>query len=257
MLYVIEDIGSRDYQEDRNHVILNFYKDFNYFAVFDGHGDHKVSSFLKLYFADILKSELLANGNEPIEKTLFSAFNRLNKILPKNIATHAGSTALIVLQNESVMYVANVGDSRAIINNGEKAHSITIDHKPDLEKEYTRIQRDGGFVTRDPFGVARVNGTLAMSRAVGDFYLQPFVSWVPDIFTVKLLKSNRFVVVASDGVWDVLSNQHVVDIVNNGLKQNDLNIDPKKTMNIISRNLLKESRIRGSGDNITILLLIL
>ena len=170
---------------------------------------------------------------------------------------HAGSTALVMIKNDYMMYVANVGDSRAVINNGQDAVSITTDHKPDTDKEKQRIVKDGGFVVYDPVGIPRVNGTLAMSRAVGDFYLHPFVSWVPDIFTVKLGKSNTFVVAASDGLWDVLSNQQVVDMVNSGLKQNDLNIDPKKTLNIITRKLLKEARIRGSGDNTTILLLIL
>lgn len=257
MLFVIEDIGSRNYQEDRHHVIFDFYKDFDYFAVFDGHGDDKVSTFLKLYFAEILKSELLLEEEPLIEKRILNAFARLNKLLPKNIAMHAGSTALVMIKNDYMMYVANVGDSRAVINNGQDAVSITTDHKPDTDKEKQRIVKDGGFVVYDPVGIPRVNGTLAMSRAVGDFYLHPFVSWVPDIFTVKLGKSNTFVVAASDGLWDVLSNQQVVDMVNSGLKQNDLNIDPKKTLNIITRKLLKEARIRGSGDNTTILLLIL
>lgn len=257
MLYVIEDIGLRDYQEDRHHVIFNFYKDFHYFAVFDGHGDDKVSTFLKLYFADILKSELMLEIEPLLEKRIFNAFARLNALLPKNIATNAGSTALILLKNDYVMYVANVGDSRAVINNGNEAVAITVDHKPDVEKEKLRITNDGGFVIYDPMGTPRVNGTLAMSRAVGDFYLHPYVSWVPDIFTVKLWKNNNFVIAASDGLWDVLSNQRVVDIVNQNLQENDLSINPKKTMSTVTHTLLKEARIRGSGDNTTILLLIL
>jgi serine/threonine protein phosphatase PrpC len=192
-----------------------------------------------------------------IEKRILNAFDRLNKILPKNIGTNAGSTALILLRNENIIYVANVGDSRAIVNNGDKAVAITVDHKPDVEKEKLRIINDGGFVFYDPMGTPRVNGTLAMSRAVGDFYLQPYVSWVPDIFTVKLWKKNHFLVAASDGLWDVLSNQEVVDIVNKSLKENDISTNPKTIMSKVTHSLLKEARLRGSGDNTTILLLIL
>ena len=83
MLYVIEDIGSRDYQEDRHHVIFDLYKDFHYFAVFDGHGDDKVSTFLKLYFADILKSELMLEIEPLLEKRIFNAFARLNALYQK------------------------------------------------------------------------------------------------------------------------------------------------------------------------------
>jgi len=257
MLYIIEEIGLRDYQEDRHHVILDFYKTFDYLAVFDGHGDDKVSTFLKLYFPDILKTELKKENSDSIEKKLFDAFVRLNEVLPKSIALHSGSTALIILRDKNTLYVANIGDSRAVIDNNNQAVALTVDHKPDLDSEYRRIIQNGGFVSKDPFGVARVCGTLAMSRAVGDFYLHPYISYLPDIFSVKINKGNKFLVAASDGIWDVISNQDVVDFVNKGLHNNDLKTNPRSILNTITRTILKESRIRGSGDNVTILLLIL
>jgi serine/threonine protein phosphatase PrpC len=257
MLYVIEDIGMRDYQEDRHAVAFNFFKNFHYFAVFDGHGDEKVAVFMKLYFKDILKSEMEKSNEIPIERCILNAFARLQTVLPKNISTHAGSTALVILVANDTLYVANVGDSRAIMNFREKALSITEDHKPDTPSEYNRIISLGGAVIKDPYGTPRVNGTLALSRAIGDLYLSPFVTWMPDIYTVKLNEHNKYVIAASDGLWDVFKNQEIVDYINTSLSPKSLKSNPKKALNTVCSNLLKMARMKGSGDNITIIMLIL
>lgn len=259
MLFVIEDIGGRNYQEDRHSVFFGIYKDINYYAVFDGHGDEKVAVFMKLYFKDILVIELMQGekSGRTIHDSIFNAFKRLQSILPQSIAMHAGSTALVIVQKEDTLYVANVGDSRAVINVNKKAFPITEDHKPSKKEEYERITQVGGTVITDPFGVPRVNGNLALSRAIGDLYLAPAITWVPDIYTLQLTKSNNFLVAASDGLWDVVSNQELVDFIHFHLSDIKLHKNPKAALNNVCSNLLKHARQKGSTDNVTILLLIL
>lgn len=258
MLYVIEDIGGREYHEDRHCIEFNIYKDIHYFAVFDGHGNEKVAVFMKMFFKDILKIELGKSNRIPIEQCLYNAFLRLQTIIPKDIAINSGSTALVILKQGNTLYVANVGDSRAIMSSNKKAIPITEDHKPNKKEEYDRITQLGGFVIRDPYGTPRVNGTLALSRAIGDFYLSPYVSWVPDIYTVKLNPSNKYLVAASDGLWDVYDNQELVDYINSFVFNNSSsNTTQSKLYNTLCIDLLRRTRSKGSSDNVTIMLFVL
>lgn len=243
MFNIITDQGARDHDEDRNDVFYNIYENINYFAIFDGHGGDAVSTFLKVYFKDIIKKELLQNNGQNIEQCLMNSFTKMNEIIPRNIGITTGSTALVILKNKDKLYIANIGDCRAITNFKNKALPITIDHKPNLKREYERITNLGGVVLFDPYGTPRVSGNLAVSRSFGDYYLAPFVTWTPDIFTVELNNNNNFLIAASDGLWDVLSNQEVIDIV---FKNN-------KNHNSTCIELLKTARLKHSGDNITIL----
>lgn len=251
MLWVIQDIGARPYQEDRYSNHLGFWGNLDYFAVFDGHGDDKVSSFLESHFKDLLKFEL--DNYFPdlsIEQCLYKAFADLANLLPREMAMNSGSTAVVIIKDKKTLYIANVGDSRVIINNNKKAVPISEDHKPSDKAEYDRIVKLGGRVIIDPYGTARVNGTLAVSRAVGDFYLSPYVSGLPDIYTVKLIKANKYLIAATDGLWDVFDNQELVNLIE-AMMENDEDIDS------ICQKMLTFSRIKGSGDNITILFIML
>ena len=245
---VLTDIGMRPYQEDRFDMTPRFFENLNFYAVYDGHGDGKVSEFLRDHMQEIIRNELalMRDTGHSIEQCISNAFKNLKILLPAHISTYAGSTAVVVLQNaeKGMLYVANVGDSRAITNIGKFAQPITEDHKPNTEAEYKRIVRAGGFVEMDDFGTPRVNGSLALSRAVGDNSLSPAVISTPDIYTVKLGLANKYVVIATDGLWDVFSNQEVIDIVLLS------RINPKN----ICLDLLQGARTRGSTDNLTIIL---
>lgn len=259
MLCVIEDIGLRNYQEDRHSICFNFFKDFHYFSVFDGHGDEKVAVFLKLYFLKIITNELIKSYPQiSIEKCLYNAMKTANKIIPYNISVNAGSTAIIIIKQNTNIYVANIGDSRVVINNFDKAVQVTEDHKPDVPAEYNRIINLGGKVTKDIYGIARINNILSLSRSIGDFNLLPYISWVPDIYRMQITDANKYLIAATDGLWDVFENQELVNYINNNLSEfnNDLqHIDNR--MSVLCKNLLKIARLKGSKDNITILLLTL
>lgn len=123
-----------------------------------------------------------------------------------------GSTAVSVLIVDRTIYVANVGDSRAVLcTQGGRAIDMSADHKPAREDEKARIEKLGGRVIH--YGTWRVQGVLAVSRAIGDRRLKAFVSSEPEIKSWALQDSDEFLILATDGVWDVLSSQAAVDIV--------------------------------------------
>jgi serine/threonine protein phosphatase PrpC len=210
-----------------------------------------------LYFKDVLRNELFQE--DQISNAILKACNKVHEILPKELCFTTGSTCLLVLQNAKELWVANIGDCRAVINRGTEALQITIDHKPNLKSEYDRIVSVGGFVTNDPMGVPRVNGNLALSRSFGDHYLHPAVTWVPDIYHYNLFDQCSYIFVASDGVYDAVQNQEIVTILNNEYKKlnasSNLNtVDVKLATRNACRNILQLARMRGSGDNVTIIL---
>lgn len=259
MLYVIEDIGSRKYQEDKHSICFNFFKNFHYFSVFDGHGDDKVAIFLKLHLKDIIKTELNKSYQKiSIEQCLYNAIKIINTIIPYNIGLHSGSTVIVIIKQQDKIFIINIGDSRVITNNFNKAIQITEDHKPDVPSEYKRITDLGGSVTEDIYGTYRINNILSLSRAIGDFHLLPYISSEPDIYSMKINKSNKYLIAATDGLWDVFDNQELINYINKFIENIDLELNNhEKKISSICKNLIKIARKKGSKDNITILLLIL
>lgn len=138
--------------------------------------------------------------------------------------------------------VANTGDTRAIIGKGEGWLQLTLDHKPDVPEERMRIEGLGGAVI--VWGVPRVQGILAMSRALGDPSLKPFVTSEPRVSEGLLGRENDVAVIACDGVWDVLKPGQVIELAR---KERD----PQKAAEAIVARALEE----GSADNITAVVL--
>merc|ERR1719331_1122320 len=129
----------------------------------------------------------------------------------------SGSTAVMTLLSPTHIICSNTGDSRAVLSRGGEAVALSDDHKPENAAEKERVQGAGGEVK---FG--RVNGDLAVSRAVGDFVYkrcesQPAerqaVAAFPEIRSVARDANDEFVVLACDGIWDVMSSQQVVSKV--------------------------------------------
>jgi protein phosphatase 1L len=121
-----------------------------------------------------------------------------------------GATALVTLILKDKIYIANAGDSRAVLLRDENTLRITTDHKPDIPEEEERIIKSGGMVTKvsnkQGKTISRVNGMLAVSRALGDVFLQPFVSAEPQIHQIDLSENNRVIILACDGLWDVVND---------------------------------------------------
>ncbi|XP_062189487.1 probable protein phosphatase 2C 64 [Phragmites australis] len=208
-------------------------------GVFDGHGPHghlvarRVRDALPLRLMSAVRASKAGLGMPAAAWR--KAFARAYTAMDKDLLSHAtldcfcsGSTAVTVLKLGSDLYMANVGDSRAVLGSRNGAGGamvavqLTVDLKPDVPSEAERIKKCKGrvFALQDEPEVPRVwlpyddAPGLAMARAFGDFCLKDYgVISVPEFFHWSVTEKDQFVILASDGVWDVLSNQEAVDIV--------------------------------------------
>ncbi|KAG2648967.1 probable protein phosphatase 2C 11 isoform X2 [Panicum virgatum] len=167
-----------------------------------------------------------------------------------------GSTACVALIRNNQLIVANAGDSRCVISRAGQAYNLSRDHKPELAAERERIMKAGGFIH-----MGRVNGSLNLSRAIGDVefkqnkFLPPekqIVTANPDINVVELCDEDDFVVVACDGIWDCMSSQQLVNFIHEHInKESSLSAVCEKVLD----RCLAPSTITGEGcDNMTMIL---
>eukprot|EP00210_Caulerpa_lentillifera_P007780 g7424.t1 len=134
-----------------------------------------------------------------------------------NEVTSAGCTAIVAVITKNSLHVANAGDSRCVLCREGEAIPMSRDHKPTDPDELSRIRTAGGFVFE-----GRVNGCLNLSRAIGDLeYKEPkdlppeqqIITANPEIKSIQLSPGDQFVLLACDGIWDVLSHQQACDFV--------------------------------------------
>ncbi|GMI81408.1 hypothetical protein like AT5G26010 [Hibiscus trionum] len=216
-------------------------------GVFDGHGKngHIVSNMVRNWLPSLLLSQkncqnqvaktdiefgpIPSNGFRNWHEACISAFKVLDKeiMLQENLdCSTSGSTAVVVVKQSEDLVIANLGDSRAVLGtmteNGIKAVPLTTDLKPGLPCEAERIRNCKGRVLalKEEPHIQRVwlphedSPGLAMSRAFGDFVLKNHgIIAVPDVFRHRLTPNDQFIVLATDGVWDVLNNNQVATIV--------------------------------------------
>ncbi|XP_027160503.1 probable protein phosphatase 2C 9 [Coffea eugenioides] len=209
------------------------------FAIFDGHLGDSVPAYLQKHlFSNILKEEdFWTDPNRAISK----AYERTDQAILSHSPDlgRGGSTAVTaILVNARVLWVANVGDSRAVLSRRGHAIQLSIDHEPNTERG--SIEDRGGFVSNMPGDVARVNGQLAVSRAFGDKNLKSHLRSDPDVTNASIEAETDVLILASDGLWKVMSNQEAVDIARK-IK------DPQKG----AKQLVMEALHRESKDDIS------
>lgn len=221
---------------------------FNLFAVMDGHGSHGhfISNSVKILFQDLI----LKTTNYDLSPSLASILRKIQEkdyALLKNCFQYcetslakskyevnfSGTTAVMVIQVDDTLICANTGDSRAILCGLDGIKELSIDHKPDSEGEKQRILSSGGRVEKynengnfvGPFRVWLKHEDypgLAMSRSLGDFIAKSAgCSGIPEIIETKITDSSQFLIIASDGVWEFLSNSAVSQIVEPYYKRKD------------------------------------
>lgn len=158
-----------------------------------------------------------------------------------------GSTATIAIVLANTIHVLNIGDSQAIMcwQNGT-AQALNTLHKPNDAQEQQRIESiKGGRVTRRMGDVARVQGILATSRALGDSYLKPYVSAEPDLFHYDRHADQKYLIVASDGLYDTLAHNAICEQLL-GMKN--------VSLRDMAQGITNEALAQGSTDNITVIL---
>jgi serine/threonine protein phosphatase PrpC len=244
---IIENIDSKD--KNLNKV--------NMLAVYDGHGGPHVSKFLKdNMFRYFLKktNDNKFNDNKKTINYINGVFNHLqNKLKKQKFAKYSGSTALVTLEtknrNKRNLWVANTGDCRSVMcNRYNIAIQLTKDHKPNCMEERKRIEGLNGKIVFD--GDDWRVKDLSLSRAFGDLDATPYVTHLPQIYKYKISNSDKFIILACDGLWDVMSNQEVINFI----LEYKSKIDPLKDNINIAEKLAKFAINSGSSDNITIII---
>ncbi|CAH8252641.1 unnamed protein product [Arabidopsis lyrata] len=172
-----------------------------------------------------------------------------------------GSTAVVALVCSSHIIVSNCGDSRAVLLRGKDSMPLSVDHKPDREDEYARIEKAGGKVIQ--WQGARVSGVLAMSRSIGDEYLEPYVIPDPEVTFMPRAREDECLILASDGLWDVMSNQEACDFArrrilawhkkNGALPLAERGVGEDHACQAAAEYLSKLALQKGSKDNISII----
>jgi len=146
---------------------------------------------------------------------------------------------------DDYLYLANVGDSEAVLYADNVAHILSVKHVPSDEAEKSRVEAVGGRVVW--YGTWRVNGILSVSRSIGDNHLDGVVIPDPAITVQKRSPHDQFVILGTDGLWDVIKHQEACNFV---LQQTK--VQEKKN---IAQSLLDEAMNRKSKDNISIVIL--
>ncbi|MCO5573566.1 hypothetical protein L7F22_027337 [Adiantum nelumboides] len=268
--------GRRTEMEDAVHIAHSFLSlplpppasDLHYFAVYDGHGGAQAAWHCREHMHLALAEEALRGAiAESIldraawENCLKATFLRMdNEVGSRSTPAGAeqpgdsastssdtvGSTAVVAVLSFHHIIVANCGDSRAVLCRGGQAIALSQDHKPDREDEISRIEAAGGRVFN--WNGWRVLGVLAMSRAIGDHFLKPYVIADPDVTMTARSEEDEFLILASDGLWDVVSNQDACSIARRCLAAN------REAQRAASA-LAQKAHDRGSSDNISVVVI--
>ena len=242
----------RDYNEDRVSIILNINKPpertaevwprCSFFGVYDGHGGAACADFLR----DNLHQFVTRNEHFPgnPKEALIQGFARAESMFFEYSKTQSprdksGSCAVVVLIVGDICYVANLGDSRAVMSGegGGKVYPLSKDHKPNDVAERQRIEKAGGRIYQSSaqigpnqqiLGPYRIlPGRLSVCRSFGDFEAKvveyggnPEVLIAnPEIRAFKIHSEYDFILMASDGIFDKLNNREVVQCVLAGINQ--------------------------------------
>ncbi|XP_044145752.1 integrin-linked kinase-associated serine/threonine phosphatase 2C [Bufo gargarizans] len=272
--HVAERRGEREELQDA-HAVCDLSKEcqtmlsnvsrLSYYAVFDGHGGSRAARYAAHNLhRNLVKKLPKGDGgsvDKAIKKTLLDAFKQTDEEFLKQAASQKpawkdGTTAICVLVADNVLYIANLGDSRALLcrinEETQKATvlSLSKEHNPTQYEERMRIQRAGGNV-RD----GRVLGVLEVSRSLGDGqYKRCGVISTPEVKRCPLSDSDRFVLLACDGLFKVFSAEEAVNFVlghvqDEGSQTEDMDARYESACH----RLANEAVRRGAADNVTVL----
>lgn len=248
----------------------------------DGHGGIETAKFiapqLERFFMNIEHHYPMS------DQVIFDFFNALqNQIVNHaNLIGYSGSTALIVIRylshrlfGQSHLQVINLGDCRAVLSNNGLAIPLTIDHKPMWPREQHRIQylsekQGAPNPIRNVRGCWRV-GNLSVSRSFGDLHSAPYVTHIPEVFNYVLNDNNEFLILACDGIWDVMDSQEAINLVfdtlinnHNSVYDNEDFSFAKSKSRAFKNGIINASKVlteygyaKGSQDNISVMIYLL
>ncbi|KAL5814356.1 hypothetical protein ACOSQ3_025148 [Xanthoceras sorbifolium] len=271
---MVSVIGRRRAMEDAVAVAVDGEIDsYEFFAVYDGHGGVHAANMCRDRLHLIISKEVEERrktsrrcgggggegGFEFWGEVMAASFEKMDGEVSSGEAEWAetvksvGSTAVVVMVGEEELVVANCGDSRAVLYRGGVALPLTRDHKPDRPDEKERVEAAGGRVI--DWNGSRVLGVLATSRSIGDQYLKPYVISEPEVTARERTESDDFIIIATDGLWDVVSNEFACEVVRRYLN-GQLKMRARKEVSGAEGAALLLAELamaRGSRDNISVL----
>ncbi|KAK9878798.1 hypothetical protein WA026_003636 [Henosepilachna vigintioctopunctata] len=256
--------GWRVNMEDSHTQILSLPDDADasFFGVYDGHGGKLIAEYAGKHLHKYITNRKEYKDGDIVE-ALKQGFLELDNAMADEESLKkepSGTTAVTVVIKDNQLYCANVGDSRAVASISGRAHPLSKDHKPCDKQEYDRILAAGGWVDCN-----RVNGNLALSRALGDYIFkknsnkkpeEQIVTAYPDVTVHTITPDWDFIILACDGIWDVMGNSEVVEYVRSSIVHG---LEPVEICeNLMMRCLAPDLQMAGLGcDNMTVVLVTL
>jgi protein phosphatase PTC1 len=218
-----------------------------FFAIYDGHGGTDAVQLVASSLHVHLQRALLSLPTP--EEALATAFALTDAEMKEGECyRECGTTAVCALVLPSPtgrrLHLAHTGDSRCVVAEVQEGtmvgRALTMDHKPDRPSEMQRVYKEGGWVL-----MGRLDGCLAVSRALGDMYFKERgLSAVPEQRNLELNSSHHFLILACDGLWDVVSDDEAVQAVKH-----------MTASQAMAKVLVKMALQRGSTDNVTVMVL--
>ncbi|XP_021911900.1 probable protein phosphatase 2C 51 isoform X2 [Carica papaya] len=275
---LVSVIGRRRATEDAVAVALGEIESFDFFGVYDGHGGSRVADACRDRMHRLVSEEVrrrgpcVVEGLEYWEKVLVASFAKMDEevgggssrtrgpvaapaaaeehesAVRETVAKNVGSTALVVMVGKEEIVVANCGDSRVVLCRDGIALPLSRDHKPDRPNEKDRVEAAGGRVLN--WNGCRVLGVLATSRSIE-----------PEVTMSKRMESDAFLIIASDGLWDVVSNEIACEVVKrclDGEIKGRFSVGFGRERAEEAAAILAElAMARGSKDNISVIVVVL
>ncbi len=219
---------------------------YSVFELFDGHCGTQTVDYLQKNLWNNVKNKLKEHEPSKYEQIIKEEFLKTGQDIQDLIEKSNqkkyfdGSTALMALIKNDMLFVANVGDGRAILCTKDGFIQVSMDHRASNPKEQTRITSLGGYV------VAGRIGLFNISRCFGNYEIAKFVKPEPSLFKKELTKDDYFLILASDGLWDVVSNQQAYTCIND----KDKNTLHKKSGALVHLAFTNKTR-----DNVTVMVI--
>ena len=263
--------------EDVHTYVKNFASrlDWGYFAIFDGHAGSQASEWCGSHLHTMIEKDILEDESKDIREILNDSFVQIDKQINSKLEGNSGCTAAVCVlrwelpdsnsthndshngtnnskdidneypialsQHKRKLYTANVGDSRIVLFRNGNSIRLTYDHKASDILEMQRVEAAGGLIMK-----SRVNGMLAVTRSLGDKFFDTLVIGNPFTTSVEITTEDEFLIIACDGLWDVIDDQEACELIQ------DID-DPNEAANT----LVKYALNNGTTDNITVMVVML
>ncbi|AQZ16031.1 PTC1 (YDL006W) [Zygosaccharomyces parabailii] len=244
----------RKTMEDVHTYVKNFASrlDWGYFAVFDGHAGSQASKWCGSHLHTVVEKKLLADETRDVREVLNESFVSVDRQINSKLSGSSGCTAAVCIlrwelpddvdnqsadfsQHTRKLYTANVGDSRIVLFRNGKSIRLTYDHKASDVLEMQRVEKAGGLIMK-----SRVNGMLAVTRSFGDKFFDGLVVGNPFTTSVQLTNNDEFLILACDGLWDVIDDQDACELIRDIGEPNEA-----------AKTLVRYALENGTTDNVT------